>query len=118
MLRISGSNLAQFLSLPVLSLETSAQDLISSLEFAKKVKSLSRVHLFATPWTAAHQAPPSMEFSRQGYWSRLPFPSPGDLPDTGIKPRSPSLQVKALPSEPRGNQSLQTSRETSPLTTV
>ena len=45
-----------------------------------KVKSLSHVRLFATPWTVAHQAPPSMGFSRQGYWSELPFPYPGDLP--------------------------------------
>ena len=58
-----------------------------------KVKPLSRVQLLATPWAAAHQAPPSMEFSRQEYWSRLPLPSPGDLPDTGIEPASPSLQV-------------------------
>ena len=54
-----------------------------------KVKSLSRVRLFATPWTVAYQAPPSMGFSRQEYWSRLPFPSPGDLPDPGIEPGSP-----------------------------
>ena len=63
------------------------------------VKLLSRVQLFATPWTVAHQAPPSMEFSRQEYWSGLPFPSPGDLPDPGIKPRSLELQADALPSE-------------------
>ena len=68
----------------------------------KEVKSLSRVQLFATPWTVAHQAPPSMEFSRQEYWSGLPFPSPGDLPDPGIEPRSPTLQADALPSEPPG----------------
>ena len=55
----------------------------------KKVKSLSHVSLFATPWTVAHQAPPSMEFSREEYWSGLPFPSPGDLPDPGIKPGLP-----------------------------
>jgi len=53
-----------------------------------------------TPWTVAHQAPPSMEFSRQEYWSGLPFPSPGDLPNPGIKPRSPALQADALTSEP------------------
>ena len=53
-----------------------------------KVKSLSRVELFETPWTVAYQAPPSMGFSRQGYWSGLSFPSPGDLPDTGIEPGS------------------------------
>ena len=55
-----------------------------------------------TPWTAAHQAPQSMGFSRQEYWSGLPFPSPGDLPDPGIKPRSPALQADALTSEPPG----------------
>ena len=55
-----------------------------------KVKSLSRVRLFATPWTVAHQAPLSMGFSRQEYCSGLLFPSPGDLPDPGIKPGSPS----------------------------
>ena len=65
-----------------------------------KVKSLSRVQLFATPWTVAHQAPLSMGFSRQEYWSGLPFPSPGDLPDPGIEPRSPALQADSLTSEP------------------
>ena len=54
----------------------------------------------------AHQAPLSMEFSRQEYWSGLPFPSPGDLPYPGIEPRSPALQADALPSEPPGNQEL------------
>ena len=67
-----------------------------------KVKSLSRVQLFATPWTVAHQAPPSMGFSRQEYWSGLPFSSPGDLTDPGIEPRSPTLQAEALTSEPPG----------------
>ena len=67
-----------------------------------EVKSLSRVQLFATPWTIAHQAPPSMEFSRQEYWSGLPFPSPGDLPHPGIEPGSPTLQANTLPSEPPG----------------
>ena len=56
-----------------------------------KVKSLSRVRLFANPWTVAYQAPLSMGFSRQEYWSGLPFPSPGDLPDPGIEPWSPAL---------------------------
>ena len=65
-----------------------------------KVKSLSHVQLFATPWTVALQDPLSMGFSRQKYWSGLPFPSPGDLPDPGIKPRSPALQANALTSEP------------------
>ena len=58
-----------------------------------KVKLLSRVRLFATPWTVAHQAPPSMGFSKQEYWSGLPFPSPGDFPDPGIEPKSPALQA-------------------------
>ena len=64
-----------------------------------KVKSLSRVQLFATPLTIAYQASPSMGFSRQEYWSGLPFPSPGDLPNPGFEPRSPVLQADALPSE-------------------
>ena len=62
----------------------------------------SRVRLFATPWTVAHQAPPPMGFSRKEYWSRLPFPSPGDLPNAGIKPRSPTLQADSLTTEPPG----------------
>ena len=56
-----------------------------------KVKSLSHVQLFATPWTVAYHAPPSMGFSRQEYWSVVPFPSPEDLPKTGIEPGSPAL---------------------------
>ena len=56
----------------------------------------------ATPWTVAHQAPLSMGFSRQEYWSGLPFPSPGDLPNPGIKPRSPALQADSLPTELQG----------------
>ena len=67
-----------------------------------KVKLLSRVQLLATPWTVAHQAPPSLGFSRQEYCSGLLFPSPGDLPNPGIEPRSPTLQADALPSEPPG----------------
>ena len=62
-----------------------------------KVKLLSRFRLFATPWTEAYQAPQSMEFSRQEYWSGLPFPSPEDLPNPGSEPRSPALQADALP---------------------
>ena len=56
-----------------------------------KVKSLSRVRLFVTPWTVAYQAPLSMGFSRHEYWSELPFPSPGDLPNPGVEPGSPTL---------------------------
>ena len=67
-----------------------------------KVKLLSYVWFFATPWTVAYQAPPFMGFSRQEYWSGLPFPSPGNLPDSGIKHSSPALQADALPSEPPG----------------
>ena len=67
-----------------------------------KVKSLSRIRLFATPWTVAYQALPSMGFSMQDCWSGLPFPSPGDLPNPGIKPASPTLQADALSSEPAG----------------
>ena len=73
---------------------------------ACKVKSLSRVQLLATPWTVAHQAPPSMGFSRQEYWSGLPFPAPGDLPDPGIEPRFPALQADTLTSEPPGKPKL------------
>ena len=65
-----------------------------------EVKSLSHVWLSSTPWTVAYLAPPSMEFSRQEYWSGLPFPSPGDLPDPGIEPGSPAFQADALTSEP------------------
>ena len=53
-----------------------------------------------TLWTVAHQAPLSMGFSRQEYWSGLPCPAPGDLPNPGIEPRSPALQVDSLTSEP------------------
>ena len=68
----------------------------------RQVKLLSRVRLFATPWTVAYQAPPSNGFSRQEYWTGLPFPSPGDLPNPGIKPGSPTLEADALTSEPPG----------------
>ena len=67
-----------------------------------KMKSLSCVRLFATPWTAAYQAPPSMAFSKQEYWSGLPFPSPGDLPNPGMESGSPELWADSLPSEPPG----------------
>ena len=57
---------------------------------------LSHVQLFAAPWTVAHQATLSMEFTRQEYWSGCPFPSPGNLPNAGVEPRSPALQVDSL----------------------
>ena len=66
------------------------------------MKSLSRVRVFGTPCTVAYQASPSMGFSRQEYWSGLPFPSPGDLPDPGIEPGSPAFQADTLTSEPPG----------------
>ena len=61
-------------------------------------------NLVATAWTVARQASPSLGFPRQACWSGLPFPSPGDLPHPGIKPRSPALQAGSLPSEPQGSQ--------------
>ena len=70
--------------------------------YYSKVKLLSRVRLFSTPWTVAYQAPQSVEFSRQEYSSGLPFPSPGDLPNPGVEPGSPAFQADALPSEPPG----------------
>ena len=66
------------------------------------MKSLSHVQLFVTPWIVAYQASPSMGFSRQEYWSGVPLPSPGDLTDPGIEPRSPTLHADALTSEPPG----------------
>ena len=71
----------------------SSNFLVTSISYAAlaKVKSLSRVRLFATPWTVAYQASPSMGFSRQEYCTELPFPSPGDLPNPGIEPRSSAL---------------------------
>jgi len=67
-----------------------------------KGKSLSRVQLFSTPWTVAHHAPLSMGFSRQEYWSELPFPSPGNLPNPGMQPKSPTLAGTFFTSEPPG----------------
>ena len=64
--------------------------------------SCSLAELFATLWTIACQAPLSMGLPSQEYWSRLPFPPPGDLPDAGIEPRSPALQADSLPSKPPG----------------
>ena len=68
----------------------------------KKVKLLSRVQLFVNPWTVAYHTPLSMGFSRQEYWSGLPFPSSEDLPNPGMEPGSLALQADALPSEPPG----------------
>ena len=73
------------------SLICSHGDLGVTQPASPKVKLLSCFQIFATLWTAANQAPPSMGFSRQEYWRGLPFPPPGDLPDPGIKPVSPAL---------------------------
>ena len=73
-----------------------------SIPYSDAVKLLSRVRLFATPWTIAYQAPPFMGFSKQEYCSGLPFPSPGDRPNPEIEPWSPALQADALLSEPPG----------------
>ena len=80
-----------------------------------KGKSPSHVRLFTTPWTVAHQAPPSMGFSRQEYWSGVPFPSLEDLPDPWIKRRSLAFQADALTSEPPGKPR---KKETLPLVTT
>ena len=89
------------------SLGFSRQEHWSGLPFpspthACMLSHFSRVRLCLTLWTAADQAILSLGFSRQEYWSGLPFPSPGDLPDPGIKSRSPALQADSLPSEPLG----------------
>ena len=69
---------------------------------ARVLSPFSHVRLCVTLWTVACQAPLYMGFSRREHWSGLPFPSAGDLPDPGIEPRSPALQVVALPSKPPG----------------
>ena len=66
------------------------------------VSLLSKCPALATPWTVAHQAPLSVGFSRQEYWSHLPFPSPGYLPNPGIEPRSPALQADSSLTELSG----------------
>ena len=78
-------------------------NLLLHINESEQVKLLSCVRLFVTPWTVAHQDPPFMEFSRQEYWSGLPFPSPGDLPNPGIEHGSPALQADALSSGLPGN---------------
>ena len=75
---------------------------VSWPNFARMVSLLRCVQLLATPWTIALQAPVSMGFSRQEYWSKLPCPPPVDLTNSGIEPRSPALQVDSLPAEPQG----------------
>ena len=83
----------------------------SKFSVSMHAQSLSRVWLFVTPWTAACQAPLPMQFSRQGYWSRLPFPTLGDVPDPGIKLASPALAGDSLPLHHLGSPSkLQTNK--------
>ena len=77
--------------------------IIGKVKERKKVKSLSRVRLFATPWTIAYYAPLSMGFSRQEYWTGMPFSSPEDLPNPGVEPGSPTLQADSLPAELPGH---------------
>ena len=84
------------------TLEWVAISFSNAWKWEVKVKSLSRVWLLAPPWTVAYQAPPSLGFSRQEYWSGVPLPSPGDFPNPGIEPGSPALQVDSLPSKPPG----------------
>ena len=76
--------------------ECSNYHTVALISHVSKWKLLSSVQLFATPWTIE-----SMEFSRPEYWSGLPFPSPGDLPNPGTEPRSPTWQVDSLPAEPQ-----------------
>ena len=71
-----------------------------------QAQSFSRVRLFATLWTIVCQAPLSKGFSKQEYWSGLPFPSPGVLSNPGMEPESPVLQADSLPSEPPGKSNI------------
>ena len=103
-IKIAGRNINNFRYADDTTLMAESEEELKSLlmKVKVKVKSLSHVQLFATPWTVACQAPLSMGFSRQEYWNGLPVPSPGDLLNPGIKPRSPALQADALSSEPLG----------------
>ena len=91
----------------LVSVPTYDDNLVSELVSMVEVKVLSCVRLFAIPWTIAYQAPLSLELPRQEYWSGLPFPSPGNLPDPGIELWSPAFRADALPSEPQGKPILQ-----------
>ena len=91
-------------------METQGPEVID-IDMTLTLESLSHVQLFVTPWTVAYQVPPSMEFSRQEYWSGLPLPSPGNLPNPGIEPGYPAVQADALLSEPRGKPQNQLAEE-------
>ena len=82
--------------------DTVDSDTLGKLQHVWSVRSVSRAQLFATPWTEAHQAPLSMRFSGQGYWSGLPFPSSGHLPNPGIEPGFHALQADSLLTELQG----------------
>ena len=92
-------------NLPLSWLNCREQHHLQETEKKEKVLVAQSCQLFATPWTVNCQAPLSMGFSRQEYWSGLPFLSSGDLHDLGIEPRSPALQADSLPSEPPGKPS-------------
>ena len=77
-------------------------EMVKNLPAMQECVLVSRVQLFVAPWTVAYQAPLSMELSRQECWSGLPSPSPGDLPDPGIKPNSPVLAGEFFTVEPPG----------------
>ena len=82
---------------------SAASVMSSSLQLYGLFSCFSHVQLFATLWTAAHQAPLSMGFSRQECWTGLPCPPPGDLPNPGIEPMSPALQADSLPLSHQGS---------------
>ena len=87
-------------NLPLSWLNSREQHHLQETEKKEKVLVAQSCQLFVTPWTVTRQAPLSMGFSRQEYWSGLSFLSSGDLPDPGIEPRSPALQADSSPSEP------------------
>ena len=95
------------LTLPMPFVQLAGRGTSVAYKVALAVESLSHVWLFVTPWTVTHQAPLSMGFSRQEYWSGLPFLPPGDLPNPGIEPMSPALAGRLFTTEPPGNPSLQ-----------
>ena len=102
------ARILEWVAFPGLSSQLGDQILVSCIAgrfltiWVTLLSHFSCVRLCATPETAAHQAPPSLGFSRQKHWSGLPFPSPGDLPNPGIEPWSPALQADSLPSETAG----------------
>ena len=100
---------------PLILIQQRADRMKTTVTKRKKVKVKSLSHVFVTPWTGAYQSPPSVEFSRQEYWSGFPFPSPGDLPNPGIKPGCPALLADTLPSEPPGKPQSQKTNLTDPM---